>query len=271
MFLDQLTEQVLPRSARAAEPVQENERCGRGRSGDQIGDRASITQDNNILPDLPGIGRFRGRALDILARNPPPRTRGRYIGEVDAQFPGELARGRRGVDAAGIVPSGGACLPGRTLAVTGRAGFGSRRCGWAAATSDAISSSERASSGAAMTAIGPLTGISLPTSATILRRTPADGASTSLTAFSVSTVSSGSPSSISAPSSRSQPVTVPAVIVRPHFGILTRVGIVLDLASLRYRGATLRGWRGALALRGRGGVGRSWGGSGVPEAAEEAA
>ncbi len=76
-----------------------------------------------------------------------------------------------------------------------------------------------------MTATAPITGTSLPISATILRRMPLAGASTSSTAFSVSTVSSGAPSEMGSPSCRDQPVTVPEVIVRPHFGIVTIVGI----------------------------------------------
>ena len=76
-----------------------------------------------------------------------------------------------------------------------------------------------------MTATAPITGTSLPTLATILRSTPLAGASTSSTAFSVSTVSRGIPSVTGSPSSRDQPVMVPEVMVSPHFGMVTIVGM----------------------------------------------
>ena len=93
------------------------------------------------------------------------------------------------------------------------------------ATRACRSSSLRSSPGAVMTATAPITGTSLPTAATILRSTPLAGASTSSTAFSVSTVSRGTPSVTGSPSSRDQPVMVPEVMVRPHLGIVTIVGM----------------------------------------------
>ena len=62
---------------------------------------------------------------------------------------------------------------------------------------------------------------------------PLAGASTSSTAFSVSTVSSGTPSVTGSPSCRDQPVTVPEVMVRPHLGMVTIVGMrCLRVASV---------------------------------------
>ena len=48
---------------------------------------------------------------------------------------------------------------------------------------------------------------------------PAAGASTTLLIFSLSTSTTSSPTSSSAPSSTSHSITVPSVIVRPHFGM----------------------------------------------------
>ena len=60
-----------------------------------------------------------------------------------------------------------------------------------------------------MAATAPITGTSAPVSATIFRSTPLAGASTSSTAFSVSTVRSGDPSLTASPSWWDQPVIVP--------------------------------------------------------------
>ena len=135
-----------------------------------------------------GGGHGFGGALDVVAGDPPAGSSRLDSRQVDAKLSRSLARRGRGVDAATGVA-------GRLPALSGDTGAAPPSCRGCrhvdVATSAARSSSLRSSPGAVMTATAPITGTSLPTSATILRSTPLAGASTSSTAFSVSTVSSG--------------------------------------------------------------------------------
>ena len=88
---------------------------------------------------------------------------------------------------------------------------------WNSSTKASISASGTEAS--AITPMRPPTESTSPSAATRRRKTPAAGASTTLLIFSLSTSTTSSPTSSSAPSSTSHSITVPSVIVRPHFGM----------------------------------------------------